>query len=171
MGKIAYRRVAPDWVHPKSTRDGNKYQPLCDGTTLLAQQAEWDLWSQQWDKGLVQDTTYVTVRWIPIPPGCAEGTVVDYYGKRPDPKDYSPTWTPEQATAWQVYEEVTEGTPISPVYPDLDTMARTIAKECGHSFEAMRNKILATLEYGWWYIPVSQFEAGGPHYGKQFKEV
>lgn len=170
MGKIAYRRVAPDWEHPKHERWGRVvWKPLEDGTRLLADQAEWDLWLEKWNEGLVSDGS--NGRWKPIPDDCFVAGMEVYYGKRPDPADYSPAWTPEQATAWQVYEEVSEGTPISKVYPDLDTMAREIAQEYGHSFEAMRNKILATLEFGYWYIPVSAFEVGGPYYDQKFKEA
>lgn len=132
MGKIAYRRVAPDWEHPKSDRDGSSFKPLLDGAQLAVD--------------ITEDNT----------------AALEFY---------MPRWTPGQATAWQVYEEVTEGTPISEVYPDLDTVARKIAAEYGHGFEAMRNKILATLEHGWYYVPVKEFEFGGKYYGMKFKEV
>lgn len=167
MGKIAYRRVAPDWEHPRDDR--GYYKPLYDGTKLLAHQAEWDLKKQKWDEGLVRDDNNAC--WVPIPCGAVLAGMEAYYGPRPDPENYSPAWTPEQATAWQVYEETTEGTPISFVYPDLDTMARKIAQEYGHSVEAMRNKILATLECGFWYVPVKEFEPGGVYHGRKFKEV
>lgn len=178
MGKIAYRRAAPDWVHPKHVVYGKECdQPLKDGTKLLADQAYWDEAKHKWDLGFVHIYDNQVVGgpekhvWAPKSVGIKSETMEEYYGARPVAEDYSPAWTPEQATAWQVYEEVTPGTPISVVYPNLDTMADTIAKECGHGFQAMRNKILATLEHGWWYIPVSAFEPGGTHYGRQFQEV
>jgi hypothetical protein len=31
-----------------------------------------------------------------------------------------PRWAPEEATCYQVYEDVTEGTPVSPVFDSLD---------------------------------------------------
>jgi hypothetical protein len=168
MGKIAYRRVAPDWVHPTYVVYGTEtLKPLRDGTKLLADQAQWDEYQRQWARGMVQ----VDGEYIPMSQRNKAEGIVHYYGLRPDPLWYSPAWTPEQATAWQVYEEVTIGTPISPVYPDLNTMVRKIAEECGHSYEAMRNKILATLEHGWWYVPVTEFEPEGKYYGMKFKEV
>lgn len=42
----------------------------------------------------------------------------DWGYQEPRPEYYRPEWTPEDATAYQVYENVSEGTPISPVLPD-----------------------------------------------------
>ncbi|BDD79640.1 hypothetical protein [Burkholderia phage FLC9] len=168
MGKIAYRRVAPDWVHPTYQVYGeDHYRPLRDGTKLIAEQAQWDRWQELWNAGLVEDDSEI----VALSQSHKAKGIVLYYGARPEASRYTPAWTPEQATGWQVYEEVTEGTPITKVYPDLNTMAREIAEECGHSYEAMRNKILATLEHGWWYVSVPEFEFGGKYYGRQFKEV
>lgn len=36
----------------------------------------------------------------------------------PDPADHMPQWSLDEATAFQVYETVSEGTPISPVLAD-----------------------------------------------------
>lgn len=171
MGKIAYRRVAPDWEHPVSRRDGSGYQPLHDGMLFQKQYDQWKHWEQLWEQGQIETERNGRTVNEPIPDDAFAAGIAVYYGQCPDPKDYSPQWTPEQATAWQVYEEVSEGTPISCVYPSLDMMAETIAKECGHNVAAMRNKILATLERGYWYIPVPEFDVGGKYHGQQFKEV
>lgn len=175
MGKIAYRRVAPDWVHPTDA-DG-RHIPLFDGTKLLAEQAHWDECAVRWAQGEVFGYLGVGIDdktihdWSPKTPHDLDMTMEHYYGDRPNPAYYSPAWTPEQATAWQVYEEVSEGTPISKVWMDLDTMAREIAEEHGHSYEAMRKKILATLEHGWWYVMPPEFEPGGKYGSMTFQEV
>jgi hypothetical protein len=133
MGKIAYRRVAPDWQHPKHVVHGQeRWKPMYEYASRAGHLAE----------GITAGDEF-----------------------------YMPNWTPEQATAWQVYEEVTEGTPITKVYPDLNTMAREIAEECGHSYEAMRKKILASLQYGYWYVPVPKFEVGGEYHDLELKEI
>lgn len=160
MGKIAYRRVAPDWEHPKEMHNGKEvYKPLRDGTKYFVELADWEIEKNTFD------------RQYPALRGTEEGLkkYESLYGEKPNPDHYTPFWEPEKATAWQVYEEVTEGTPITKVYPDLDTMAREIAAEHGHSFEAMRKKILATVEEGLWYVPVSKFEEGGEYanYGEK----
>lgn len=165
MGKIAYRRVPPYWIHPTHVVYGKeRFKPLHDGVFFARDTAEWDKHYAKWEEGLMEQTFDGRRSWAPIPPDAVAAGFEVLFGRRPNPANYSPVWTPEQATAWQVYEEVSEGTPTSKVYPDLDTMAREIAAECGHSFEAMRKKILATLQYGFWYISVKEFEEGGKYY-------
>lgn len=44
-----------------------------------------------------------------------------------------PEWTPEEATHLQMYETVTEGTPVSPVFPDRIELARWLVDEQGYS--------------------------------------
>lgn len=165
MGKIAYRRVPPYWIHPMYVTHGRElHRPLHDGARFAEDMAEWQKHRAKWDEGLMEQTFGDRRSWAPIPPDAVAAGFERLFGYCPKAENYAPVWTPEQATAWQVYEEVSEGTPISKVYPDLDTMAREIAAECGHSFEAMRKKILATVEYGFWYIDVKEFEEGGKYY-------
>lgn len=46
-----------------------------------------------------------------------------------------PGWAPEEATCYQVYENVTEGTPVSPVFDSLDGMRDWLADQ-GYSRRA-----------------------------------
>jgi hypothetical protein len=176
MGKIAYRRVAPNWEHP---RDANgRYIPLRDGTKLIAEQQHWDECRKRWDESN-EVYTLIGVRpdgrdlhsWTKRDGHAMHMSMEHYYGDRPNPAHYTPAWTIQEASAWQVYEEVTDGTPISEVYPDLDTMARKIAYAYGHSFLAMKAKILASVNEGKWYVPVSEFEVGGKYYDQELKEA
>jgi hypothetical protein len=50
-------------------------------------------------------------------------TFAEYAGDRPDPNDYTPPWPATQCTHWQYYEEVTEGTPLSPVFSSPEELA------------------------------------------------
>jgi hypothetical protein len=47
----------------------------------------------------------------------------EYAGNRPDPNDYTPPWPAAQCTHWQYYDEVTAGTPISPVFGSPEDLA------------------------------------------------
>lgn len=48
----------------------------------------------------------------------------DYGGGPPDPKFYMPFWPAEQRTHYQMYEDTSEGTPISPVFATPEEVAR-----------------------------------------------
>jgi len=39
-----------------------------------------------------------------------------------DPPPVMPGWAPEEAPCYQIYENVTEGTPVSPVFDSMDRM-------------------------------------------------
>jgi len=41
-----------------------------------------------------------------------------------------PRWAAEEATCYQVYENVTEGTPVSPVFDSLDDMRGWLVDQC-----------------------------------------
>lgn len=106
------RRVPADWVHPKGY-DG-KHKSLHDNDF----QTVMDAWIEQ----------YVTVR---------DGGKVHQYGDEyaetiaefvefdppPDPQCYRQRrWTEEEATAFQVYQTVSEGTPLSPVFEEKEDL-------------------------------------------------
>lgn len=92
------RRVVPNWQHPKNTE--GYYIPLHYDfqKALRYYQKE----KQRWDNKLVAyQENYPTFE--------------AYMGTPPDPKKYMPVWTTDQATAYQIYETISEGTPVSPV--------------------------------------------------------
>lgn len=41
---------------------------------------------------------------------------VEWHGEAPDPEYYRPRWTADEATHYQLYETVSEGTPLSPPF-------------------------------------------------------
>ncbi len=49
-----------------------------------------------------------------------------YAGNPPDPDYYRPEWT-EEPTHYQMYEDTSEGTPISPVFASPEEVARWCA--------------------------------------------
>jgi hypothetical protein len=104
------RRVPPDWEHPRSSSYGHEesYQPLFDRTYREA--------AEEW---IAKFTAWIEAGRPELMEGCPY--FWDYEGGPPD-EAYHRTreWTPEQATAYQVYETVTEGTPISPVCATRD---------------------------------------------------
>jgi len=97
------RRVRPDWQHPTDGEYGNgeiRYKPLHEGYKEAAE----DFMEMANSKGLQE--------------------AVDYFGQAPDKEEYMPDWTDEEATHYQMYEDTTEGTPISPPMASPEELAR-----------------------------------------------
>lgn len=67
----------------------------------------------------------------------------DYSGEPPDINYYHPKWT-EDPTCYQMYETVSEGTPVSPVFETLDELEDWLIKQ-GYSEEAASSFI----KMGW----------------------
>ena len=98
------RRTPLDWKHPKhhsGARDGD-YRPLFEGHNFKGEpNFETDLAAFKLDP--------------------------EDFDEEPNAYDYMPAWTPEQAVGWQMYENVSEGTPISPVFETAEELARYLA--------------------------------------------
>jgi hypothetical protein len=111
------RRVPADWQHPHyepwEGREG--YKPLMDGD---AYQADHD--------GFIEKLN-------------AEGlqAAIDYYGQAPDLSDYMPCWPTEQRTHFMMYEDTTEGTPISPAFATPEGLAQWLVDNNVSSFGGM----------------------------------
>jgi len=117
------RRVPPDWQHPKRDRS-NDYQPLYD--------EDFESACRDW----MQDYAYFLTKY----PGGFDEQGQPYwegYGDWPPDRAYhrSRIWTEAEATAYQVYENVTEGTPVSPVFEMRDELRAWLIGEQGMSPE------------------------------------
>lgn len=126
------RRVPGDWQHPEYARsDGQEgFKPLYDGESY-----------QESRDGFTEKLN-------------AEGlqAAIDYYGAAPDENDYMPRWTPEQRTHLMMYEDTTEGTPISPAFETPEELARWLADNGASSFgssTATYEQWLPTCRGGW----------------------
>src|SRR6267154_2667531 len=108
---LAVRRVPPDWVHPKD-EDGY-YRPLYDGADYERRAREWDQQAAKWQAGL--RGIYGATDSVSTEAERRGLTYAEFECDRPDPKGYTPQWPASDCTHWQMYEEVTEGTPVSPV--------------------------------------------------------
>jgi hypothetical protein len=66
----------------------------------------------------------------------AEGleAAVDYYGEPPKRDGYMPSWPDEQRTHFMMYEDTSEGTPISPAFETPEDLARWLADTGASSF-------------------------------------
>src|SRR5678815_4927243 len=136
------RRVPADWQHPKDAR--GRYVPLLDGLTKAT--TEWDEGNAKWAEGLRSD---FKGGWQPIEDDEA-GSYADWTGKRPRPEDYMPDWPAEQRTHLMMYEDTSEGTPISPAFETPEELARWLTDSNASAFGGMHatyEQWLATVSY------------------------
>jgi hypothetical protein len=108
------RRVPVGWIHPKN--EAGRYQPLFDRAYEEALN-EWIAGREAWNApGNEQAKAH----------GC---TWEEWEGKAPDPDYYRPAWPPGTATAYQVYETVSEGTPVSPVFETREQLIEWLCND------------------------------------------
>ena len=126
------RRVPPNWEHPQNTVwdpwrnvEVVQYQPMYD-RDVQSRMDEWLAGYQKWLTGEFNkvrqenpDLTYSEAE--PYRAFC------DWEGEPPDPKYYRPKWTDGEATWFQVYETVSEGTPVSPPFETAEELAQYLA--------------------------------------------
>jgi len=105
------RRVPQDWVHPTQPCS---HRPTCSEPCLhplydksyREEREEWLAGLKSWLKGTHEpDEDY----W-------------EYEGNPPEREYYRPDWPEESRTHLQIYETVSEGTPVSPVFAMKDEL-------------------------------------------------
>lgn len=166
------RRVRKDWVHPRDSR-GNPI-PLHNQSFSEAL-AEWEESRDRWDRGFVRtwsdDEPWRTRR-------DDDGDFNGWYGSRPVPEEYMPDWPEEERTHLQLYENVSEGTPISPPMPDEESLAHWLADNGANANAgetASYESWLAMIRQGWSVsmvgLPGGKLVSGVEFAGMRSKEM
>lgn len=144
------RMVPPGWKHPKKS-DGN-FVPLLKGP-FSQNLAEWDEEAAHWANGEVLDYSTWPERRTFKPHGKTDSeTYAEYAGERPVQSDYMPEFEPGTATMLCMYEDTSEGTPISPAFKTPEELARWLADNEASAFGGMTanyEQWLATCKAGW----------------------
>ncbi len=130
------RRVPKGWEHPKDER--GHYRPLMDQSYEDAAQ-EWLRELADWEADKDGERSRVVAEY-----GDEKRYWWDWSDKPPDKEYYRPAWPPESATCYQVYETVSEGTPMSPVFETEDALLQWLLGQ-GHSELSAR----AFIGFGW----------------------
>jgi len=112
------RMVPPNWEHPKSTDFPDRLQPMFDRNFTDAAR-EWKEAFAKWEAG-------------ERPEYCddAESRALEYWewtDNPPERKYYRP-WKDEEAIWFQVWETVSEGTPVTPAFPTREALAVYLSK-------------------------------------------
>lgn len=116
------RRVPPNWQHPKS--DEMQYNPLYD-RDFDTELEEWLSEYRAWKKTGYAEECVRHPEFVSMGPAAA---FADWQGGPPDPEYYRPNWTPEEATWFQMYETVTEGTPVTPPFATEEELIQYLVK-------------------------------------------
>lgn len=149
------RMVPADWQHPKYPDDYYKhhlrglYIPLRD-YDFKAADADWMEGFTKWGEGFVQSYG-AGEKWRPREPDDI-GRYTEYAGARPSPDDYMPDWPAEQRTHFMMYEDISEGTPISPAFATAEELARWLADTNASAFAgdgATYEQWLSMINRGW----------------------
>ena len=127
------RRVPADWQHPRNDRG---YVPLKLGDQYHSSVDEWDDECAKWKSGWRPD--YCTSE--EDRGKCYE----QWAGQRPHRDDYMPNWPDDVSTHLMMYEDTTEGTPISPAFKTPEELAQWLVDNKASAF----GRSLGTYE-GW----------------------
>lgn len=104
-----------NWEHPKKEGYEDRYQPMYE-TSYEVRADEWMSECLLWAQGIhpYQKAEYKYF-W-------------DYEGSPPDKDYYAPNWTDEEKDGYAVYETVSEGTPVSPIFATTEELAQYLAE-------------------------------------------
>jgi hypothetical protein len=122
--------VPADWQHPK--REDGRFIPLFE-RGYKERALEWREEWEAWQKGLCRSYGDGP-KWKPIDPEHAGMRYTDYAGEMPSPDDYMPDWPDDKRTHYMMYEDTSEGTPISPAFAAPEELARWLADNNASAF-------------------------------------
>ena len=140
------RRVPPNWNHPEGTRANGRAgkQPMFNETYESARQ-EWLDGLRKWEAGEDKDREEYKND---------DGTYQDWWEWHGGPPDraYYRSWQDVDATWFQLWETVSEGTPVSPPFATKEELAQYLA-ENGDEWDQRRcwerdTCALMGLQYG-----------------------
>jgi hypothetical protein len=157
------RMVPADWQHPKDGFYANgsvRYIALFEGCDLSERQNDWDAEAAKWAAGEFPSYADKDDRLQ---------TYEEWAGGRPDLADYMPAWPDAERTHYMMYEDTSEGTPISPAFATPEELARWLvdngASSFGHS-TASYESWLRVCQGGW--APSLVADANGVRSGVEF---
>ncbi len=158
------RRVPPNWEHPKtfSGGRGERFQPMHDRPHLSA----WKEWKHDRTMYRVECLvpTFMSVgrdvlkamgfkKWkfhYDKPPHYEWNDWTDYHGEKPDGEFYRPAWKRGEATWFQVYETVSEGTPVTPPFETKEELIQYLMANGDYWDQRRRKDGVSGIDCGPW---------------------
>lgn len=117
------RRVPRGWQHPRYADGGRKGQlhPLHD--------VDFETAAARWKRELIEWEARVHDGQRDHPEVAAGLEYWEWDGGPPDREFHRPRWEETERTCLQVYETVTEGTPVSPIFEDEEQLVAWLVGE------------------------------------------
>ena len=112
------RRVPPNWEHPRNEK--GDYISMYDQDFESACK-EWKRELVAWENGTHPERETSMEYW-------------EYAGDPPDRDSYRPKFT-EEPTWYQVYETVSEGTPVTPPFPTVELLAEYLSQHGDFAYQ------------------------------------
>ena len=140
------RRVPKNWEHPKD-ENGNYIPLLPNFDTRLK---NWEEENAMWQKGLRRN--YVDDSYVEKTEDEINMPFEEWDGEKPVASNYMPVWAESEKTHIQMYENTTEGTPISPVMESPESLAKWLTDNNASAFGGMTatyEQWLNTCNRGW----------------------
>lgn len=125
--------VPADWKHPKN-KNGS-YAPLY-GRSFSVDSARYAEGVAQWNKGFCEHFGK-DGEWVQREGDELTMNYEEWSGKAPEEADYMPDFPASERTHFQMYEDTTEGTPISPVMETPEALAHWLADNGASAFGDM----------------------------------
>lgn len=131
------RRVPADWTHPRypddhyETHRRGRFIPMHEHGFAEAE-AEWNEGFAKWREGFVSSYGDDGPWRLRRPEDGQRFT--ECHGSRPSPDDYMPDWPDDERTHLMMYEDTSEGTPISPAFETPEELARWLADNGASAF-------------------------------------
>ena len=142
--------VRPDWEHPK--QDDGGYVPLLYNNGAFNDRLEvWETEYAKWQEGLRVSWSNGK-KWVPIEDKYKDETYEEWAGSKPKESEYMPDWDDSECTHLMMYEDTTEGTPISPAFETPEELSRWLVDNNASAFgddTATYEQWLETCKSGW----------------------
>lgn len=148
------RKVPANWQHPK--KENGDYQPMNN----YSYEETFNEWLEERNEFKEQNNG-----WKDKDGNAFE----DLYGKAPVSRYYMPDWNEEEKTHFMMYENISEGTPISPAFATEEELARWLADNkanAGYYSNATYEQWLSAIKRG--YVPSFVVNSGKLMSGVEF---
>lgn len=151
------RRVPPNWNHPKEHRAGREeFKTMYDERYVDAAR-EWKEGFAKWESGLRPEyqSNGDGYKWVPKEEWSSNDIYDsdmdwwEYKGTPGDRDDYRP-WSDEEATWFQVWETVSEGTPVTPPFATKEELVDYLTANGDFWDQARRKEGRSSMPCGPW---------------------
>ncbi len=155
------RKVPNSWEHPKN--DNGCYKPLYDKSAT----EDFKLWLEEYEEFKKTELERVAKDYKydvndPYSAFC------DWHGPPPNYEYCRPNWDEATATWWQVYETVSEGTPVSPPFETADELIEYLVENGDFWDQSRRRAQYSGMNCDPWKREVAERFVNGPGWAPSF---